>query len=133
MRKAALLLMFAVLIIIAYQFSSSAETYTYNTNIKSITEGICKNCHDFAASYTAVMAKTGFVIPGNPDGSVLVWRIEGRDAAGASITRMPDGGPYLSAATILIVRAWIAQGALEGQPTGVIEKTSWGSIKRMFK
>jgi hypothetical protein len=134
MRKAALLIMFAVLVTTAFHISSSAqESYTYHANIKPITEGICKNCHEFATSYTTVMAKTGFVVPENPDSSEFVWRIEGRNAAGASITRMPNGGPYLSDATILIVRAWIAEGAPEGQATGVVEKTNWSTIKRMFK
>jgi hypothetical protein len=49
------------------------------------------------------------VLPGNPDGSIIVRRLEG------TITpRMPlNGPPYLSASEIQLIRDWIEQGALE--------------------
>jgi len=50
------------------------------------------------------------VAPGDPDHSYLVQKIEG--AAGISGQRMPLGGPFLAQAEIDLVRAWIAQGAL---------------------
>src|SRR5262249_40537784 len=52
--------------------------------------------------------KTGAtrVIPGNPDGSYLVQKLEG--AAGITGRRMPNNGPpYLSDGQILILRRWI--------------------------
>jgi hypothetical protein len=50
------------------------------------------------------------VNPGNPNDSYLVQKLEGSAAVGA---RMPFGGPYLDAATIALVRQWIADGALK--------------------
>jgi mono/diheme cytochrome c family protein len=50
------------------------------------------------------------VAPGDPDHSYLVQKIEG--AASISGARMPFGGPFLTQAEINLVRAWIAQGAL---------------------
>lgn len=49
------------------------------------------------------------VLPGNPDGSLIVRRLEG------TITpRMPlDGPPYLSSTEIQLIRDWIEQGALD--------------------
>jgi hypothetical protein len=49
------------------------------------------------------------VLPGNPDGSIIVRRLEG------SITpRMPlNGPPYLSSSEIQLIRDWIEQGALD--------------------
>ena len=49
------------------------------------------------------------VAPGNPDDSYIIQKIEGHAAVGA---RMPYGGPYLDAATIAVIRQWIADGAL---------------------
>lgn len=49
------------------------------------------------------------IVPGDPSGSYLVQKIEGRpDITGV---RMPIGGPYLSDGQILILRRWIEQGA----------------------
>ena len=51
-----------------------------------------------------------FVIPGNPDGSYLVHKLEGR--ASIAGNRMPAGGaPPLSADLIQLVRDWIQAGA----------------------
>jgi uncharacterized protein (TIGR03118 family) len=50
------------------------------------------------------------IAPGDPDHSYLVQKIEG--AAGISGQRMPFGGPFLSQSDIDLVRAWVAQGAL---------------------
>lgn len=49
------------------------------------------------------------VIPGNPDGSELVRRIRGQ-----ALPRMPfDGPPFLSDEEILLIEAWVAQGAMD--------------------
>jgi hypothetical protein len=53
------------------------------------------------------------VDPGDPDGSYLVAKLEGRQAAtGGSGTGMPPAF-VLSAGEIAAVRAWIATGAAE--------------------
>jgi len=60
----------------------------------------------------AVRGKPGAtrVIPGDPDNSYLVQKLEG--AASIAGRRMPNNGPpYLTDGQILIVRRWIAIGA----------------------
>lgn len=50
------------------------------------------------------------VIPGNPDGSYLVQKLEG--AQGIAGQRMPfAGGPFLTEGQMRIIRRWIALGA----------------------
>ncbi len=50
------------------------------------------------------------VIPGNPDDSYLVQKLEGRsDIVGQRMPR--TGGPYLTAGQMSIIRRWIALGA----------------------
>lgn len=49
------------------------------------------------------------VVPGDPNGSYLIHKLEGRsDIVG---DRMPFGGPSLALTDINVIRAWIAQGA----------------------
>jgi hypothetical protein len=91
---------------------------------------VCTGCHagaaapqglrlDAANSYAMLVGVPSVevpgllrVAPGNPDASYLVQKLEGRAAVGA---RMPLGGPFLDAATIAVVRQWIAAGAPRGQ------------------
>ena len=50
------------------------------------------------------------VIPGDPDNSYLVHKLEGRsDIVGQRMPR--TSGPFLTEGQMLIVRRWIAQGA----------------------
>lgn len=50
------------------------------------------------------------VVPGDPDGSYLVQKLEG--APGIVGERMPrTGGPYLTSGQLLVLRRWIQQGA----------------------
>jgi hypothetical protein len=49
------------------------------------------------------------VIPGDPNASYLVRKLEGGPAING--VRMPLGGPYLTAGQISIVRRWIELGA----------------------
>jgi len=53
------------------------------------------------------------VIPGNPDGSFIIQKLEGKRTDGLPILgdRMPDFGPYLPQSTIDVIREWIANGA----------------------
>jgi len=50
------------------------------------------------------------VVPGDPDASFLIQKLQGAD--GLLGDRMPDGGPYLTTATINVIRQWIQDGAL---------------------
>lgn len=50
------------------------------------------------------------VVPGDPDASYLVQKLEG--APGIVGERMPrTGGPYLTSGQLLVLRRWIQQGA----------------------
>ena len=50
------------------------------------------------------------VVPGDPDASYLIHKLEGRsDIVGQRMPR--TGGPYLTAGQISIIRRWIALGA----------------------
>jgi hypothetical protein len=50
--------------------------------------------------------------PGDPDNSYLIHKIQGthRDVGGTG-ARMPQGGPFLNAATIEFMRGWVEVGA----------------------
>lgn len=67
-----------------------------------------------AAAYAALVGVQAVsepvvrVIPGNPQGSYLVIRLEGRQQVGS---RMPLGGAPLDAVDLQNVRNWIARGA----------------------
>lgn len=71
--------------------------------------------HDLAyASLVSVASrgKTGAVrvIPGDPDNSYIVQKLEGRSAIVGE--RMPrTGGPYLTEGQMTIIKRWIATGA----------------------
>jgi hypothetical protein len=54
------------------------------------------------------------VTPGDPDNSYLIHKLEGSNTIG---TRMPQGGPFLSQATIDMIRQWITDEA-DGNANG---------------
>lgn len=58
---------------------------------------------------SAELAPMKRVLPGQPDSSYIVLKLEGDPRIVNE--RMPYGGPYLSAAEIQKVRDWIAAGA----------------------
>lgn len=86
----------------------------------------CTGCHSGATAPLGLRLDAGFsyallintpsieapelnrVLPGNPDASYLVQKIEGTASFGA---RMPLNQPPLSPDLIALVRQWIAQGA----------------------
>jgi hypothetical protein len=49
------------------------------------------------------------VIPGDPDASYLIHKVEG--TPGIVGQRMPLNGPYLTSGQIAVIRRWIALGA----------------------
>lgn len=88
----------------------------------------CTNCHNAvgsrfngldlsaAVSYNnlvnvASRFKAGAVrvIPGDPENSYLIHKLEGRSTIAG--VRMPLNGPYLEAGQILVIRRWIETGA----------------------
>lgn len=88
----------------------------------------CTNCHNAVGSrfngldLTAAVSynnlvnvpsrfKAGAVrvIPGDPENSYLIHKLEGRSTIAG--VRMPLNGPYLEAGQILVIRRWIEIGA----------------------
>ena len=88
----------------------------------------CTNCHNAigsrfngldltaAVSYnnlvnvrSRVKAGAVRVIPGDPENSYLIHKLEGRSTIAG--VRMPLNGPYLEAGQILVIRRWIEIGA----------------------
>ena len=74
------------------------------------------NLRDAATAYAALVGRPSarkagatFVVPGDPDASYLVQKLDGRtDIVGV---RMPLGGPFLTDGQMLVVRRWIQSGA----------------------
>ena len=68
------------------------------------------------AAYAALVGVTASaeaiprVIPGDPQGSYVVMRVEGRQSVGS---RMPLGGVPLDSIDVANLRNWISQGASE--------------------
>jgi hypothetical protein len=88
----------------------------------------CTNCHNAigsrfngldlspAVSYNNLVnvpsrGKAGAVrvIPGDPENSYLIHKLEGRSTIAG--VRMPLGGPFLETGQILVIRRWIEIGA----------------------
>lgn len=86
-----------------------------HTNVGRTPAGGLNLVHDLAYDQLINVSSTQRlgalrVVPGNPDASFLVQKIEGTQ--GASGLRMPrNGPPYLTDGQILIVRRWIELGA----------------------
>lgn len=119
-------------------------TPDYATEIQPIFDASCTGCHSVGGraegtgmiltSYEETMAGDSnngpAVIPGNADESLLIWKLEGVDNTGATVSRMPrGGGDPLSAETIQLVRAWIDAGALAEASPLAVKPHSWGQIK----
>ena len=49
------------------------------------------------------------VIPGDPDNSYIIHKLEGRSTIAG--VRMPLGGPYLETGQISVIKRWIETGA----------------------
>ncbi|WP_395703224.1 hypothetical protein [Aquabacterium sp.] len=105
---------------------------TFSSIQARVLTPICTGCHAGAAAPMGLRLDAGSsyallvgvpsaeapglrrIAPGNPGESYLIQKLEGSAAVGA---RMPFGGPYLDAATIAVIRQWIADGARQdGQP-----------------
>lgn len=93
----------------------------YEEEIQPIFSQNCTSCHGSQSGvtltgYDEVMNSVGnqygtaIVVPGEPDESPLVDKIEANPEIGA---RMPQGGPYLSEDQIQLIKTWISEGANE--------------------
>jgi len=104
--------------------SFAADFASIQTNVFT---PMCVVCHsgataphglrlDVNESYALLVGVASSEIPelqrvqaGNPNASYLIQKLSGNAAVG---DRMPYGGPYLSQATIDVIRQWITDGAL---------------------
>ncbi len=107
----------------------SRAQIVYGDDIQPIFDSHCVACHGGQSgvtlgSYSAVMSSVGeqynqnVVVPGEPDDSPIVEKIEPNPSIGE---RMPQGGPYLDDEQINLIRQWIEEGAGEGPPTNVAD------------
>jgi hypothetical protein len=86
---------------------------TCHTNVGKNPSGGMNLLHDVAYDQLSISSTqkpgTQRVIPGNPDGSYLINKLEGTASTGR---RMPfNGPPYLTSGQIAIIRRWIEIGA----------------------
>jgi len=86
---------------------------TCHTNVGRTPAAGLNLAHDAAYNSLINAASTRkpgatLVVPGAPDQSYIVRKIEGTSDTGA---RMPLGGPYLTDGQIVILKRWIAEGA----------------------
>jgi len=104
----------------------ASGTVSFVADIQPIFTSRCVRCHsapmppmglnlDAPVSYAhLVNVPSGQVPslmrvkPGDPNNSYIIQKLSGTAAVGE---RMPFGGPYLSKATIDLIRLWIAEGA----------------------
>ncbi len=99
------------------------DSISYNDHIQPIFDASCVSCHNVSArsgvnmvDYEAVMNSVGelydtlIVIPGKPDESPLVDKIENEEPEYGD--RMPPGTP-LTDEEIAAIRQWIEEGAKE--------------------
>ena len=92
----------------------------FESKVRPILVGRCYACHSAAtkpAGFLRVDDRTGFfrggdsgpaVVPGKPEASLLLQRIEHADPR----RRMPRESPALNAEEIATLKTWIAEGAL---------------------
>jgi hypothetical protein len=66
-----------------------------------------QNLYLMASSQNASLTR---VIPMNPDGSLLIHKLEGTQSVGGPMPA--DGPPFLQQSTIQVIRQWIQDGAL---------------------
>lgn len=95
----------------------TTDSVSFQTNILPILEHYgCTSCHGGTAGLT-VGTVAGLlvggdhgpaIVPGNADASNIVKKISPNPPFGV---RMPQGGPYLDATTIQVIKDWINQGA----------------------
>ena len=97
----------------------NSSCVNYSTEIQPIFTNNCTNCHGNSGgldltSYDNLMAGNSdhgpVIIPNDSENSILIQKL-GVDPP--FFDRMPLNGPYLDAATILLIATWIDEGALD--------------------
>lgn len=97
--------------------SAPASNISFRQNVLPVlTQSGCVGCHGgtsglqvgTVASLLAGGNHGPAIVPGKPDSSIMIQKIGPNPPFG---DRMPQGGPYLSGATIQMIRTWVAEGA----------------------
>ncbi|RJP76338.1 MAG: hypothetical protein C4524_10260 [Candidatus Zixiibacteriota bacterium] len=104
---------------------SAVDSVNFAREVLPILQTYCTSCHSggnpsanldlssYAGIINAQSPSAPVVVPGNPDASPLVRRLDGTDPP-----VMPIGSPALMVSQVELIRAWIVQGALENAGTG---------------
>ncbi len=98
--------------------SGTGITASFDDDIRPFFAGRCGNCHFYLADaniYTYITSPNFFFIEPlvkefDPDGSILYRKLTPTPPFGS---RMPQGGPFLTATELDLIRRWIAEGALD--------------------
>jgi uncharacterized membrane protein len=94
----------------------TAQSPTYNKDVKPILDSRCVGCHSQLSSYNGVVNGVGtgscsgrnYVVKGNPDSSLIYLKITNPPCG----SKMPQGGS-LSQGEIDTIKNWILGGAPE--------------------
>ena len=105
----------------------AAVAATFTQVQKQIFDLMCVNCHGALSqagldlrspqshsnlvNVTSSISVMVYVVPGNPDASYLIHKLDGRD--GIIGSRKPQLGDPLPAELLELVRSWIQAGALD--------------------
>lgn len=92
-------------------------TISYQSDLQPLFDDTCVVCHGSAggldlSSRDALLLggnSGALVLPGDPDNSILVLRVEGSTLG----DQMPLGLPELTTFEIALIRTWILEGALD--------------------
>jgi hypothetical protein len=98
------------------------EQVSFRNDVFPILDTYCVGCHGATggvnmSTYQNLMSSTGnnwgtdVVIPGNASGSGLIDVLNSNPQF--NLSRMPIGGPYLTANEIELISTWINEGALD--------------------
>lgn len=91
----------------------SSSSSTMDPAVYTILSNRCVSCHSganapngfsFVTDAGKLIDSGTYVIPGNPDGSLIYKKVTGADSP-----RMPYQGPYLSTEDIEVIRNWIVR------------------------
>ena len=96
---------------------NNSSCVNYSTEIQPIFTNNCTNCHGGIYTYGNLKLRSyselmsgDVVIENDSENSILIQKL-GVDPP--FYDRMPQNGPYLDAATILLIATWIDEGALD--------------------
>ena len=118
---------------------SATDTRAFTKSVAPILQSQCLRCHRGAEpkgglnlSRLQHLLKGGesgpAVVPGKPDESLLMEMISGEEPS------MPEGGDPLTKQQIVVLRKWIADGAV--WPKGIVlefDRNDWWSLRPLVK